>query len=348
VVGLVAGNSNNTTFNNIAGQISDLVQSGNSADAKKGLEGALSLAPSVAPVVNSNAQEGVKQLFNAIGQRLSGSTGRAGGFEFNDAGVWAQGLYNKAELRTANGFDGRSAGIAVGIDGKISDDAMLGFGLAYTNSKIDSANRRTTSDNYSLSIYSEKTFEEDLFVNGILSYGFANYDESKNVLGFNVGADYNVNSLAAQITGGHHFKNSATDSVFTPEIGARYLLIAQESYSDGAGQKISSDTSSTLTGVAGLRFKTGEFSDGKGLRMIPELKVAGTWDAVSADNTATVVLPNNSSYKIDGEELERLGLEAGFKIGLEVKNVVVSLAYEGRFKQNYSDHTGLLNVRYNF
>ena len=65
-------------------------------------------------------------------------------------------------------------------------------------------------------------------------------------------------------------------------------------------------------------------------------------------DTSVVRLANGTAYVVQGETLERFGVEAGAKLGMTVGNVEMSLDYQGRFKKDYTDHTGLVNLKYNF
>ena len=61
------------------------------------------------------------------------------------------------------------------------------------------------------------------------------------------------------------------------------------------------------------------------------------------------MLANGSAYQVRGEALDRFGVEAGVGLTAEVDdNVEVSLGYEGKFRDHYKDHTGLLNAKYKF
>lgn len=51
----------------------------------------------------------------------------------------------------------------------------------------------------------------------------------------------------------------------------------------------------------------------------------------------------------EGEALDRFGMEFGAGVTAEVNdNVELSLGYEGKFREDYQDHTGLINAKYKF
>ena len=55
------------------------------------------------------------------------------------------------------------------------------------------------------------------------------------------------------------------------------------------------------------------------------------------------------AYRVNGEKLDRLGFEFGAKVATEVSdNLEISAGWEGRFREDYQDHTAMLNAKYSF
>ena len=47
--------------------------------------------------------------------------------------------------------------------------------------------------------------------------------------------------------------------------------------------------------------------------------------------------------------MKRFCIEAGANVGVTIgKDSEITLSYEGKFKKDYQDHTGLINFKYNF
>jgi len=46
--------------------------------------------------------------------------------------------------------------------------------------------------------------------------------------------------------------------------------------------------------------------------------------------------------------MNRFGVELGAGLSFKMGDTDVGLAYEGKFKEHYTDHTGMINVKYNF
>lgn len=319
------------------------------------VEATTALAPDSAAAIQSTATENANQVFGAVGSRLSGgsvsssSQGMSSGDGmFNDGAVWVQGLVNTSNLddtRKSKGFDADSSGIALGAEKYLNDDVKLGLGYAFTKTDIDGYMRKTDVDTHTAIAYGEYK-PSNWFVNAIATYGWSDYSEKKNVAGMRVNADYDINTIGLQAMTGYDFNTSVAD--ITPEAGLRYVNIRQDSYRDSVGQKVGENTSDILTGVIGVKAKR-DFALENGMNLRPEARFAMTYDMVNDPTNSVVTLANGSGYSVSGDALDRFGIEVGAGITADInKAVELSLGYEGKFRDNYEDHTGLVNAKYKF
>lgn len=339
----------------VASVLSDLSQNATTAAGQKAYVDALTaVAPEVAPMVQKTQTETANQVFSAVSTRLTGgsistgSEGMSSGDSNPDAAVWVQGMYNHSELddtSKAKGFDADSAGVALGIEKFINKDVKIGAGYAYTNTDIDGFMRNTDVDTHTAILYGEYK-PSNWFINGIATYGWSDYSEDKNVNGVGVKADYDVETFGLQAMTGYdmQFKNFG----LTPEVGLRYVHIKQDAYTDSADQSVSGNDSDILTGVIGAKVNK-TFALDNGMLIKPEARVAATYDLFNDDVNSVVTLANGSAYAVEGDALDRFGMEFGAGVTAEVNdNVELSLGYEGKFRQDYQDHTGLINAKYKF
>lgn len=355
ITAVTSGESDNATFNTIANNINSMLQSSNAGEVKAGLDAVTALSPEVAPLVQKTQMETTNQVFNAVGTRLSGgsiksaSDGKASGDNvFERAAVWVQTLFNKSKLddtSDAKGFDSDSTGVAFGAEKFVNDDVKVGVGYAFTNTDIDGFMRDTDVDTHTAIVYGEYK-PSNWYVNGIANYNWSDYSEDKNVAGIGVKADYDVETFGLQTMTGYDMDVNGVN--VTPEAGLRYFHVKQDSYKDSAGNKISSDDADILTGVIGAKVNK-DFALENGMNIRPEVRFAVTYDLMDADNSSFVTLANGAAYNVEGESLDRFGMEFGVGVTAEVNdNVELSLGYEGKFREDYQDHTGLLNAKYKF
>ena len=336
-------------------KLAQLSNSTNAAEQKAYVDALTAVAPEVAPMVQKTQTETANQVFGAVSTRLTGGSVSTGGEGmssgdsiFKRGAMWVQGLFNKSKLddtSKAKGFDADSNGIAFGAEKFVTDDTKVGIGYAYTNTDIDGFMRDTDVDTHTAILYGEYK-PSNWYVNGIATYGWSDYEESKSVAGVGVKADYDVETFGLQAMTGYDMNINGLG--ITPEAGLRYVHIKQDAYKDSADQRVSANDSDILTGVIGAKVsKNFELSNGMNIK--PEARIAATYDLMNDEVNSVVTLANGSAYAVEGEALDRFGMEFGAGVTAEVNdNVELSFGYEGKFRQDYQDHTGLINAKYKF
>ena len=343
----------NAKANIIANSVNDALQSGNKAEIAAAKEAASALAPDVAPVVPQTEVMVAKQVYNAIGTRLSGginnaNQGISSGDMLDDAAVWVQGLYNKSKLTNtskAYGYDADTYGTAFGLEKYVTKATKLGAGYAYNSTDIDGHNRDTDVHTNTLFAYGEYK-PNNWFVNGIMSYGWSDYKEKKHSV-VDVKSKYDVDTFGLQAMTGYDI-NLPQAFTLTPEAGVRYAHVDQDSYTDDAGQSVKSHKGNIWTGVAGAKLSKA-FAADNGMIFKPELRLAATYDLKNDKGNTLVTLANGTSYSVQGTALKRFGVEVGAGVTADLSdNVELSMGYEGRFRSHYQDHTGLINAKYKF
>ena len=336
-------------FDQINTRLANAVDAGNREEIRQILrEVGAEKAPAVAQTEIAN----VGAVMNVVGTRLgggapapaaaaSGDHGRSGGDEIiaGKASVWGQYMLNTAKLTGQNGFDSDSNGFAFGFEYKINDEYKAGIGYARSSTDITTNRSKTDVDTHTGFLYGEYK-PGNFYVNGVLSYGKSSYDEKTKLTG--ITADYDANTLGVQALTGYSFGN------WTPEGGLRYTNVRQKAYTNSLGVRFANKTNDTLTGIVGLRYaKT--FKAGSGLLITPEGKLALTYDLNRSNQGRSVTLANGTGYVAEGKNLDRTGLELGAGVSFKVNDSLdIGLSYEGKFRKDYSDHTGLFNVKYNF
>lgn len=349
------GMKDNTSVSAAAQDVAAKLNNLSQNDSKAYVEALTAVAPEVAPMVQKTQSETANQVFGAVSTRLTGGSVSTGGEGmssgdniFERAAMWVQGLFNKSKLDDTSksyGFDADSSGVAMGAEKYVTEDTKIGLGYAYTNTDIDGFMRSTDVDTHTAFVYGEYK-PSNWYVNGIMSYGWSDYSESKNVSGIGVKADYDAETFGLQAMTGYDMQVKGFG--LTPEVGLRYVHISQDGYTDSADQKVSGNDSDILTGVIGAKVsKTWTLENGMNIK--PEARIAATYDLMNDDVNSVVTLANGSAYMVEGDALDRFGMEFGAGVTTEVNdNVEFALGYEGKFREDYQDHTGLVNLKYKF
>lgn len=297
------------------------------------------ITPESPTVVAGAAVSGVTNTMGVIGANAfsaGSTTGKSSGDPKLKNAVWAQGLYNKAEFKkTGYGWDAKTWGLAAGADHKFDNGFKLGAGYSYTDADIKAEGTKTPAKTHTIFAYGEYKPAKDWYVNGILSYSFGEYKPKSGA----VTGEYDVNTFGAQLMGGYSF------DWFTPEAGIRYFHVAQDSYTDSIGQKIGKSTSNIWTAVIGAKASK-EFKVDS-MKLIPEARLAATYDLKQGEDTTTVGV-FGTNYEVKGKNLSRFGFEVGAGLTADWGAFELTAKYEGKFRSDYTDNTGILEAKYNF
>ncbi|MCL1892323.1 MAG: autotransporter domain-containing protein [Alphaproteobacteria bacterium] len=358
IAGLMSGASANNDFNEIANNITALLQTGNSLDTAAGLAAASAFGPTTAPQAQVVSQQNALQVFDAVGTRLSGMAAAprgqsSGDFEVGGTAVWVQGLANAARLNGYNGFDANSLGVAAGAETNLTSSTKLGIGYAYTHTEVEPTIGETKINSNTILAYGEYKPTE-WFLNGVVSNTFGMYSDNKTITGVEVHSSHKVDTFAAQgLTG---YEIGAADFVVTPQAGLRYFNVRERGYTDSTNSRIDGHTFDYLTGIAGFKLsyekhRQAYYGGGvarSGSRCVPELYVGATYDMITSDVNATMAMANGAVVNVNGSALARTAVEAGAGLTATFGSLDATIAYIGRFRESYMDNTGLLSFKYKF
>ena len=354
VLGAISGgSSDNANFNSFREALNQHLQSADKAQVSNGTGAADLLTADANPVIRS-VETGIHNMvFSAVSDELNGTSaamaeGKSSGDAFKQVKAWVRALFSHSDHEStskASGFDTNSDGVAMGIDKQLDNRTKVGLGYAYSSTDISSGIRDTDVDTHTAFVYGQYK-PANWYINTVVAYNWSDYSEKKAALGFNANADYDVESWAVQSLYGYEMQLNGYD--VTPEAGLRYAHISQDGYTDALGTSVAANDSDILTAIVGAKVVKDYALDSDTI-IRPELRAAVTYDLVDDANNSNVVLANGVAYRVNGEKLNRLGFELGAKVATDVSdNWEISLAYEGGFREDYQNHTGMLNAKYKF
>ncbi len=331
-------NADFNALNNLSLRAQQEIKNGN-ASAVDSM--AATLNPETAAVaqsVSGNIQNAIMSLTSA---RMSGThVGRAGGdARLANSAIWAQGLYNKTDLK--NQFNGDTMGLAAGVEADFGGGIMVGLGYAFSKSDVNANTRTIDIDSDTLFIYGQYK-PAHWYANATLSYSGAEYSESGRALGMEVNSNYNVHTLGAKIATGYEFAKW-----FIPEVGMKYMNISVEDYNNSLKIKNSFGDTNYLTAMIGAK-SAFDIKTKRNWIIQPEIRYGVKYDLISDDSNATVTMPGVESYVVTGDAIDPFGAEAGIGLTLQNQNLDVSLNYDIEVRKDYTSQTGMLKFRYDF
>lgn len=297
--------------------------------------------PDEMPVGQTVAASLQNQIVSVASGRMSvvGSVmGRAGGDEVQGAGVWAQGLFNKSKF--ADKFNGYTRGFALGADTVIAGDYTVGIGLAFNDTDVHSSSHIAVQSN---SVFAYGQYKpSNWYLNGTISYSQSEYENSVDIYDVELNHKYDTFALGMQVVGGYEF-----DSGVVPEFGMRYLSVTQDKHIDSLGRVVEEMNNTFVSAIAGFKYGFGIQNNWR-LNLRPELRAAVTYDVISDNAIATVVVPGADAYYIDVENLSRFGGEFGIGLTGEYNGLEISVMYDLGLRKDYVSQTGMIRLRAQF
>lgn len=258
-------------------------------------------------------------------------------------GAWAQAFYAKSKIDGDSGFDGDATGFAFGFDGSVTEHLILGLGYSNTSSDADSGQHSLTTTNDAFFLYGMYK-PDNWYYSGVLTYGSSDTDETADFTGgLKKTYSYGGSFISAQLMAGLD-----TQTPVSAAGGLRFTTLSTDSY-ERSGQKVSGFTSNTLTMIAEGRYAKDYMNETQDAIFRPEARLALTYDFVNKSENAQVTLPNNVTYRVEGEDVGKVGFELGLSASYNFTNTVeVSAGWDGEFKSGYSNNTFSAKVRFNF
>lgn len=309
--------------------------------------GGFSVATNVASQNNSMVQDRLASL------RGYGENGMAAGDASNDKRMWGQffGAAGEQDDRDGvKGYDVNSYGFAFGADTQISNETTVGFALSYADSNVDSddsANTETEIDTYQLTLYGEHDLGNDTYVSGQLGYAFSENEvtrTSPTTRTFDYDADQFI--VSGEVGRSYELQNGLK---VIPHAGLNYMHYEGDSYTDtGTGLVAELDGMDVLEAEVGVKLEhTSVNADGSVFK--PYASAEFGYDFIGDEVEATGRFGSGANFTTEGfdSQDERLTVGTGFTFSVnEDWDFSADYAYE--YKEDFSSHSGLVEMSYNF
>lgn len=312
----------------------------------------------------TTAQQGVLQLNDAMWATFFDERNP----EVNRFGLnteqWAgvMGQYTKQGTRDGiKGYEMISGGGAMGVDsGDAFSNFVMGASLGYAYSDIDSDNSAKTDtkvNSYLLNLYGEYDLNDDVFVDGSLSYTLNKNKTTRHdvggVVGLDAKGDFDSDLWGVSSSIGKHINYD--DFIFTPSLGMNYLHYSSESYREtGAGGAGLNVTTKDLD-----KFELGvDFKASRNLGHLFENKPVvfgsahiGYFHDFIGDNLekTSSFIGGGASFATESPDGAKDRLSTGFGFDYFGKNNIdYQLSYNYDLKEDYNSHTAGFKTIFKF
>jgi outer membrane autotransporter protein len=350
-----------TATGDMATVLGSLDSSGSAGNARK-----------LEPTVNGGTVQAsygtIGQFTNTVISRIdqvwSGSVAGTGptGISTSDEpakwGVWSQafGAYlNQGARGSSSAYSANLWGGSLGFDRLLFDHFMFGLSGGYARNYIrtNDANTRADADSYQGSLYGSLA-RDSYYIDGVLSYAYNRYDAQRHIAFGTTDrvakSNYEGQQYSGYLEGGYTLKNRGLN--ITPLVSLQYMRLHLNDYSEsGAGSlNLTVDAQDYNTFQSGLGAKLAYPILLTDSQIVPEVHVKWLYDFIGDQQQATSTFTGSgASFSTKGFDPPKSSYNAGAKLTLMTKyDVTLSLNYDFEMKEDFSSHTGYVNVRYVF
>lgn len=338
--GMAGGNNNDPVLNALAGDADEVART----------------VEQLVPQVNGASLQAANSLnnianFNAT-QRTQGLRGASAGDAFIERGLWLKALGSDVTQDARDGIEGYDAdlsGLAIGADGKLTDQLTLGLSYSYLNSDITAdGGNQTDIDGHAITLYSG--YEQGAwFLDSSLTLGLNHNDSTRYIAGTKAKGDYDSQLLGLDVLGGYGF-NLDNGLLIEPRAAARYARVDIDSFREKG--------SIAALAVEDQRYEVAEL--GAGLRVAGNLPLGQgnlqpqatlmVYHDFAADQIATNAsfTFGSSSFLATGASPARTRYEAGIGVDYIIANTTLGVSYDYSGKEDFQADTLQAKVRYDF
>jgi outer membrane autotransporter protein len=257
---------------------------------------------------------------------------------------WAQqysGQGHYDSMGNSDSFTLNHSGTTFGFDKMIDDSLVAGINYTYARSTGKDNGNHVETETYWVGLYGDWFNKDDFYVEGILGFGSSDYDTIRQEELY-----YGTSHFDGFDVGGHmeagkylHHENWA----FAPYIGMNYIWITTDDHNEedltGSSQvKVENDNIASLESVFGAKLRhrfdtrSGRFQTVGYLEWAHDF-INDDIDSSLSDGTITL----NTARISPDENMINTGIGVSW---ICTDYLEVGLGYDGRFNENYDEHTG--------
>ncbi len=266
---------------------------------------------------------------------------------------WAEQFSGQGDYDTmgnSNGFTLNNNGTSFGLDKLVGDSLVVGITYAYARSAVSMAGGdRSDTETYWLGLYGEWFSKNEYYLEGLLALGWSDYDTLRTDVGYRGEGSFRGNDFGGHIEGGKYFHTQHW--ALAPYAGLNYLGIKSDAYTEtdqSGGLPIDVDGQSVASFESALGVKLRNRFDTQAGRFQTVGYAEWAYDFINDDIGSSL---SDGSITVG---TARIAPGASvFNAGVGVSWICtdyleVGLGYDGRFNENYEEHTGsiMLDVRF--
>ncbi|GGX93182.1 autotransporter family protein [Vogesella alkaliphila] len=304
-------------------------------------------------------QDALASVNQIVQARIEGSTGLSAGDQaFSDRHVWVKPFGSWAEQENRDGvagYDARTRGLTVGIDGALSPQLRLGGALAYANIDIDGkstvAKQSSEVDVYQLVGYGSYSLDERTNLNFQVDIGQGNSQGERRIAftQSTASSDYDSFTAHAGLGIGRNYVLDERTSI-TPSLRADYTWIKDQAYSETGAGALNLQVQSRKSDALVLALEGKLIRDlGNGTQLQANLGVGyDTLNERSSIVSAFAGAPN-AAFVTYGAEPSPWQVRGGFGLTHKTASgMEITGRYDALYKSDFLNQTVSVKLRWMF
>ncbi len=265
---------------------------------------------------------------------------------------WLTGYGTWSDKKAAdgfNGYEGSLGGFLIGADASVADNVLVGVAGGSGSGSIDGDNGSSTDTRTTHIAGYLSMGTKDWFGDASIIYGGSSVDSTLGTT-FDTKAQYDAQNIAFYVGGGKELIGNYL--VFTPQASLLANYYKQDGYTEKAsnavGRQVDSFDTLYVQGAVGgslaLYTSLGEMS------FKPEIRAFWLHEFnAKEEDLAYMLIGGTGSYNLQlqapEEDILKLGVGLSTKLG---EYLELRADLDGRWGSDYSDHTLLGSIRYQF
>jgi outer membrane autotransporter protein len=319
------------------------------------LVGALQFVGQTLDITSGRLDNAAGSVSDGFGYGNSKKTGRY---------VWGQAFGRAADQSKRGdvaGFNSNTYGFAFGMDSdELIDDAIIGLGLSYARTSVDSDNANNTQtdiNSYQATLYGQKRIDETTYFRGMAAYVYGDNDRVRQNVGgissLNASSNFTSNLFTLYGEVGREILPEQTDAVLTPNLNLKYTHYSAQDYTEtgagGANLTVNQDSVTKFEIGAGIDAKWSIVQD-DGSILIPQIRAGLSYDLLDdALDTSSTFAGGGAAFSTNGLHQGRLTGNLGAGITLKTpKGWDISANYDFNAKEGFQSHSGFARASIKF
>ncbi|MEN8254665.1 MAG: autotransporter domain-containing protein, partial [Verrucomicrobiota bacterium] len=255
---------------------------------------------------------------------------------------WAEQFSGQGDydaMGVSDGYTLNNNGTTFGFDKLFGDSLVAGINYTYARSAASmTGGGRMDTETYWLGLYGEWFGKNDFYLEGLVGYGWSDYDTVRREGGYEGIAGFEGSDVGGHVEAGKylHYGNWA----MAPYAGLNYLWIKSDAYTEESENPIDVDGQEAASLEAAVGVKLRNRFDTKAGRFQTAGYVEWTYDFINDEIESSL---DNGKFSVETARIapDESLINAGIGFSWICTDYLeIGVGYDGRFNENYEEHMG--------